>query len=307
MEDRMAVRNFAAASTLTFAKTGYTFTPLPLDPEIKGTSGSDDLYGTSSSDVIRGFAGNDYLYGLAGDDTLDGGTGADVMAGGTGNDTYYIDSMQDVVWEWGGEGIDTAVMSVVGWFMPAQVENLVLAGANHYGVGNSLDNVITGSFEADTLDGQGGNDTLEGGLGNDRLYGKAGTDLLFGGAGQDYLNGEAGTDTLTGGANADEFYWWSTEQMGTTRALMDVITDFNAAEGDIINLSSVDANVYAAGDQAFRFIGQAAFTTGVPGEINYVHANGNTIIQLQTGESPDVEGGIILQGIHTPQASWFVL
>lgn len=297
-----------SASTLTYVKPGFTFTPLPLGPaEIRGTSGSDDLYGTSSADVIRGLAGNDYLYGLAGDDTLDGGTGADVMVGGTGNDTYYIDSMQDVVWEWGGEGIDTAVMSLVGWFMPAQVENLVLAGANHYGIGNSLDNVITGSFESDTIDGQGGNDTLEGGLGNDRLYGKAGTDFLFGGAGQDYLNGEAGKDTLSGGLNGDEFYFWSTADMGATQATMDVITDFNAADGDIINVSSVDANIYAAGDQAFRFIGQSAFTSGVPGEINYVHVGGNTIIQFQTGESPDVDGGIILQGIHTPQASWFVL
>jgi Ca2+-binding RTX toxin-like protein len=112
---------------------------------------------------------------------------------------------------------------------------------------------------------------------------------------------------LSGGLNADEFFFWWTADMGTTRAVMDVITDFNAGEGDIINVSAVDADIYAAGDQGFRFIGQAAFTTGVPGEINYVHVGGNTIIQFQTGESPDVEGGIILQGIHTPQASWFVL
>ena len=298
---------YTAASSITTVKP-VVFNPGPVfsTPEIKGTAGSDDLFGTASADVIRGYGGNDYLYGLAGDDTLDGGTGADVMIGGTGNDTYYIDSMQDLVWEWGGEGIDTVVMTLIGWFMPAQVENLVLAGANHYGVGNSLDNLITGTFEADTIDGQGGNDTVEGGLGNDRLYGKAGNDLLFGGSGQDYLNGEADRDTLSGGPNGDTFFWWSTEHMGTG-SLMDVVSDFNAAEGDILNVSSVDADIYAAGDQAFRFIGQAAFTVGSPGEINYFHSGGNTIIQFQTGESLDVEGGIVLQGIHTPEAGWFVL
>jgi hypothetical protein len=48
-------------------------------------------------------------------------------------------------------------------------------------------------------------------------------------------------------------------------------------------------------------------STGTPGEINFVHVNGDTIIQLQTGTSPDIEGGIRLAGLHTPEASWFVL
>ena len=298
---------FTKQMATTTVTTIGVYQPVYFAPEIKGTAGSDDLFGTANADTIRGYAGNDYLYGLAGDDVLDGGTGDDVMAGGTGNDIYYIDSMRDVVWEFGGEGIDTAVMSTIGWFMPAQVENLFMTGPNHYGVGNSLDNVITGTVEADTIDGQGGNDTVEGGLGNDRLYGKAGNDFLFGGAGQDYLNGEAGKDTLSGGMQADTFYWWSTADMGSTAGTADIITDFNAADGDIINVTSVDANIYASGDQAFSFIGNTAFHTGVPGEINYVYSGGNTIIQFQTGESPDVEGMIVLQGMHTPQASWFVL
>ena len=75
-----------------------------------------------------------------------------------------------------------------------------------------------------------------------------------------------------------------------TGALMDVVTDFNAAEGDILDVNPVDADIYTAGDQAFRFIGQGAFTLGQPGEISYVHSGGNTIIQFQTGESPDVDG-----------------
>ena len=85
-----------------------------------------------------------------------------------------------------------------------------------------------------------------------------------------------------------------------------MITDFNFAEGDRIDLCGIDADVYAAGNQAFTFIGAAAFS-GTPGEINYYHSGGNTYIQLQTGTSADVEGVIRLDGIVTPEASWFVL
>jgi hypothetical protein len=48
---------------------------------------------------------------------------------------------------------------------------------------------------------------------------------------------------------------------------MDLINDFTFAgtEYDRIDLSVIDANVYADGNQAFTFIGQAAFM-GAPGE-----------------------------------------
>jgi hypothetical protein len=45
---------------------------------------------------------------------------------------------------------------------------------------------------------------------------------------------------------------------------MDWAQDFSTFEGDEIDLRGIDANIYASGDQAFRFIGNA------PGEINYV-------------------------------------
>ena len=77
-------------------------------------------------------------------------------------------------------------------------------------------------------------------------------------------------------------------------------------EGDRLDLVGIDADVYAANNQEFRFIGAAAFS-GTPGEINYVHHNGETIIQMQTGTSIDVDGMIRIAGIVTPDASWFVL
>jgi len=233
-----------------------------------GTSGGE-LYGLAGNDVLIGGAGNDSLYGGADDDQLDGHLGADVMAGGTGNDTYYVDNAGDVVWEWGSEGTDM-VASYIDYTLPDTVENLQLRHLAVRATGNGLDNVI---------------------------YGNSAANILIGGGGR---------DTLIGDAGADRFVWNSTAETGVTVPTMDVISDFNFAQGDRIDLSGIDADTYAAGDQAFRFIGQGAFT-GTPGEINYFYSAGNTIIQLQTGMDPDVEGGIVLSGIHTPDASWFVL
>ena len=85
-----------------------------------------------------------------------------------------------------------------------------------------------------------------------------------------------------------------------------MIWDFNRIEGDQLNIASIDADVYTAGDQAFTFIGTAAFS-GTPGEVRYYQSGGDTYIEMQTGTSVDVEGVIRLAGIHTPEASWFVL
>lgn len=290
----------------------------PEPTKINGTDGIDTLFGTTGRDEIRGFAGNDYLYGLAGNDVLDGGPGWDVMAGGTGNDTYYVDDPSDIIWEWGGEGIDTVMASVdlyrgadglagvESYRLPEGVENLVLVegqfvNSSRIGHGNDLDNVITGSPVRDQLVGFAGHDTLFGEYGDDTLCGDGGDDLLSGGYGRDYLTGGLGRDTLSGGPDRDVF-GFSDGDTGATLATMDVITDF--APGDVIYIEGIDADVYTPGDQAFRLIGQAAFS-GTPGEINFVHINGNTVVQFQTGTSPDVDAGIVLTGVHFPEASWF--
>jgi serralysin len=156
------------------------------------------------------------------------------------------------------------------------------------------------------LKGFGGDDILAGDGDDDELYGMGGNDTLYGGNDNDTLSGGADVDRLLGGAGADVFAWSATTETGVTIPAMDAIADFNFAQGDRIDLRGVDADVYAAGNQAFDFIGTDAFS-GDPGEINYFHSGGNTIIQLQTGTSADIEGGIVLEGLHTPEASWFLL
>lgn len=56
--------------------------------------------------------------------------------------------------------------------------------------GNSLDNNLQGTTDADELYGQEGNDTLLGGEGNDTIWSGVGDDILNGGLGNDVLYGE---------------------------------------------------------------------------------------------------------------------
>jgi trimeric autotransporter adhesin len=156
------------------------------------------------------------INGSDADNTLDGMAGADTMAGHIGNDTYYVDNKLDVVTETdnpntvtGADTADLIISKISGalssttaasvglsllpsWDANSKVENLTLATGGIIGVGNDLDNLITGNAGTNTLYGGNGNDVLDGGLGKDIYYGGAGSD-------QFYIGVDAATnhDTIT--------------------------------------------------------------------------------------------------------------
>lgn len=132
-------------------------------------------------------------------------------------------------------------------------EDLVRAGRG--------DDAVLGGDGADTLEGSAGRDELSGGAGADTLVGGADDDRLLGGAGDDRLAGGAGRDVLTGGPGKDVFVFDK-----TALAAVDRITDFR--RGDVIDLSAIDADATARGNQAFDFIGAKAFS-GEAGELRY--------------------------------------
>ncbi|MGY6278388.1 calcium-binding protein, partial [Methylomonas sp. MgM2] len=59
-----------------------------------------------------------------------------------------------------------------------------------------FNDVITGSAQADKIDGLGGNDALDGGVGDDQIDGGTGDDLIGGGAGSDVIHGGDGRDEI---------------------------------------------------------------------------------------------------------------
>lgn len=77
-----------------------------------------------------------------------------------------MQSSADVIIEGFNAGIDVVHVSF-NYKLGAHLENLVLNGWVNTGVGNRLDNQITGSWRENTLVGREGNDTLTGGRDDD--------------------------------------------------------------------------------------------------------------------------------------------
>lgn len=128
--------------------------------------------------------------GTEGDDTIEGTTGGEEMRGYGGDDTYIVNHSGDLVVEAAGEGTDT-VLSSITYYLPTNVENLVLTGSGAInGHGNEQNNLLIGNSSSNTLKGYDGDDTIEGGIGTDALYGGSGNDTFR------LRKGEFGDDTI---------------------------------------------------------------------------------------------------------------
>jgi Ca2+-binding RTX toxin-like protein len=304
-----------------------------------GGDGSDTLDGGRGNDSLEGDSGsgNDSLIGGAGNDTLDGGFGADAMAGGLGNDTYYVDSLSDAVTENPLEGTDTVITALTGYTLSGNVENLSYSGGTDFtGLGNAQKNLISGGAEndnlggdtgddrlsgadgndsltggegKDSLDGGEGGDTLDAGVGNDEASGGNGADLIAGGDGNDTINGGDGDDTIDGGAGKDIV----TGGLGADRFAFkpgdpvsgDKIADFSHAEGDLVDLSQIDA-VSGGADDPFNFIGAGAFSH-VAGQLHYLVTTTGVTVQGDTNGDGKEDFSIAIDNVGSLVTGDFVL
>jgi Ca2+-binding RTX toxin-like protein len=213
---------------------------------INGTGNDADniLLGNESANILKGGAGEDQIYGFG---------GKDKMYGGAGDDYIQVDSTDDIVIEYTGEGYDT-VFAKSSYVNPLNVEHMILDGlGTMVALGNSQDNSILGNTGDTIMFGGGGDDTLHGFYGNDKIDGGAGQDRLFGG--QD-------NDTLTGGIENDTF-------MFIPNCGHDIVTDFTA--GDVIEFRNGAFSDFAGVQAAMQQVGGDTLIT----------LDGNTSITLQ--------------------------
>jgi Ca2+-binding RTX toxin-like protein len=255
----------------------------------------EDLGGSAFADSLRGDGGANSLFGRQGDDQLYGRDGNDVLSGGPGGDFLH-----------GGSGLDRADYSDAAG--PVVADLWVPAANSGEAAGDSYVSVegINGSPFADTLRGDGSANYLQGGNGNDALFGRAGADRLFGQNGNDTLRGGPGSDTHHGGAGADRFVFADGEFGGTTYADADRILDFSRPAGDIVDLTLVDANANAPGDQAFAFIGTAAFS-GTAGQLRYENNGTDTLVLGDVNGDSVADIAIAFNGVLAFQATDFAL
>ena len=212
------------------------------DPDaivVSPPSGGDGLFEIGGNEapnlidltqVIPGGAGAIVMAG-GGTDTVLGGLHSDYLHGGTGDDSIAAGGGLDTVR--GGQGDD--------WLHGNAGEDVLF--------GDLGGDIMHGGRGADMVHGGAGADTLLGDAGDDVVRGGQGDDVIFGGEGDDLISGDRGDDTLVGGAGADTFSTFGD-------AGLDVITDFNAAEGDRLRIE--DGASYAVRQEGADVIVEVA-------------------------------------------------
>jgi Ca2+-binding RTX toxin-like protein len=256
------------------------------DDEVHGGLGNDSLTGGDGWDSLFGGDGRDFLYGGesgdvldggAGQDLLSGGAGGDFMRGGIGDDTYYVDTVDDAVAEFAGEGDDTINLlnfEQQEYTLQMHVENLRYSGSGGItAYGNTLNNHMAsnsgssvsffGGDGNDVLFGSEAADALSGGVGNDEIHasvvddplpegrqdngpseagdyldGGDGDDRLFGETGHDLFRGGKGRDYMHGGGGDDVFVFHA--EADFEQGIVDTIAYLD--EGDRIEIYGLDRN-----------------------------------------------------------------
>jgi Ca2+-binding RTX toxin-like protein len=240
-----AVVNLAAdsANIITAIRDGLEAVATTFIEGAEGSGFADLIGGNALDNELLGLSGNDTVSGDAGNDTIVGGAGADSMIGGADFDILSYETTTTAM---------TVTLGAV-WNITGSAERTgdVFSGFEGIRTGLGADS-ITGSITADWIEGFAGNDTLLGGNGNDTLLGGEGKDLF------------------TGGGGLDKFIFTAQSETAVAFAGRDVINTF--AHGDKIDLSAIDARTNVAGDQAFTFIGAAAFS-GVSGQLRFDMTN----------------------------------
>ncbi|MCC8936699.1 hypothetical protein H8A99_09375 [Bradyrhizobium sp. Arg68] len=242
----------------------------------------ENVVGGSGWDSIHGNTVSNYLIGGEGNDKLFGGEGAaNTLQGGTGNDTYLVEAAGDTIVEFVNEGIDSVQTPLTSFTLAANVENLTHVGSSNFtGVGNALNNIMTGGSGNDYLVGFGGNDTFIDGAGANTFQGGTGNDIYavqsnadtvteFAAEGNDQVQtflssytlapnveqlvfigssdhtgvGNAIGNTFTGGAGTDVWTGAGSNDVYNFRTPgngLDIVTDFNADNANAAEHDHID-------------------------------------------------------------------
>ncbi|HYJ84386.1 MAG TPA: calcium-binding protein, partial [Allosphingosinicella sp.] len=232
-----------------------------------------------------------------------GGKGVDTLTGGLGNDIFFYAEERFATGDTvnGGAGydgmflrgnytIDFNAPGYTGLF--TNIENLTLTsatderyargGGTEFDYNLTLSNAIVKPGETLTVSGAllmatetmilDASQEADGFL---RLFGGRADDTLKGGALADLIHGNLGADQLTGNGGADIFRFDSTADSNS--GSMDHILDFTPGT-DKIDLTRVDADSVAAGDQGFAWIGSNAFS-GTAGELRAYEQSGTWYVE----------------------------
>ena len=291
---------------------------------ITGTRSNNILDGRGGADTLRGGDGSDsYFVDDASDKVLE--SNADSISGGI--DTVYSSlatyslgaNLENLVLTAGssangiGNALDNTLYAGAGdnvldgragvdtvsyLFATAGVTVKLSTSAQQDTIGSGID-TLKGT---ENLTGSRFDDFLTGNSADNRLSGAEGNDTLTGGSGNDTLIGGAGVDTLIGGTGADRYVFNDIAEMGVGMRA-DIIQGFKTIEADTLDLSAIDARPQTLVNDAFTFIGSAAFSANNYGELRL--ANGFLYGNIDGDAEPDF--AIQLTGVQSLLAADIIL
>ncbi|MCD6078165.1 MAG: hypothetical protein K0R89_2103 [Ramlibacter sp.] len=247
-----------------------------LNVEVHGVTYQDVLWFEEGLDDIA-FGGTGFT--MNSDGAVTGGTVKGVLTHAWNGSAWVED--------WRIEGLDVSAVSLY---------RAALTG----GTTDDMSIVASAMSGADTFLLSRFADKMRGFGGNDKLSGNAGNDMLQGDGGNDILTGGAGADTLSGNSGADVFdYNLVTESRGRA---VDLIIDFVRGQ-DKIDLSGIDANVAAVGNQAFNGLIKAGVEFTRAGQLRFVDG----VLMGNTDTDAAAEFAIVLNGVTALNVADFVL
>ncbi|HEX8573313.1 MAG TPA: M10 family metallopeptidase C-terminal domain-containing protein [Allosphingosinicella sp.] len=239
--------------------------------------GSFFIYGGGGTDLLTGGAGNDvFLFGAWGQ-----WNASDVVTGGAGIDQLALRGNYSLTF---GAGQLVGIENI-GLLSAHDTRFGALGSSYSYDLKTVDENVAAGVqmvvdgaklrfAEFFRFDGSAETD------GSFRIFGGLVDDVIVGGRNGDILQGYGGSDQLTGGEGGDAFRYVAASDSAPGSA--DRILDFIPGT-DWIDLSRIDADSHAAGNQAFRWIGSNGFTGANAASAGELRA-------YQSGNSWFVEG-----------------
>lgn len=164
------------------------------------------------------------------------GAGDDLVEGKISGKGIHLDTSRGIV--------DSYINTSTG---DDEINGSVVNSVLHGGSGN--DRIEMDSAEGSIVDAGSGDDRIA--IANEsksmQLFGGTGEDVIIGGNGNDMISGGVGSDVLRGGAGADRFVFdVSSFGRGT-----DIVSDFNASEGDALELSAALTGINRGAEPIF--------------------------------------------------------
>jgi Ca2+-binding RTX toxin-like protein len=293
---------------------------------LDGNGGNDTLTGADGNDQLNGGEGDDLILADAGNDQIDGGNGVDHLSFAAHAGAATVDLSNTGVQDTGA-GFDT-------------IRNIETLSGSEAGndtlTGDHGANTLNGLGGADTLAGGEGIDILDGGNGADtasyalaygdvhvdlaagiafddgfgttdtlvaieRLIGSEFDDTLAGNSTTNWITGGLGRDVMSGNGGDDIFIYRFADESGLTEATRDIVTDFTA--GDRLNLTAVDADTVAAGNNDFTTLLAAGSAFTAAGQLMFE----NGILYGNTDGDAEAEFSIALTGVASLTLADFIL